>query len=187
MGKSESPKSEWDAGFLNLGHSNWKICSLWSWFCSKKIPTSRPLCCGSNIRINTPGRGRKEATGEENGEKGQKWLIHRGFSAWDIQTSSSQQNMCPRVFLSPCTVLGKIKKMGRKLKLKPFYKPKVFLGKIQYLNIFLCYPWLIPPYYSRTLPRIEAQKKIDFEVGSIDVDDPLWEWNFCFRHRQDIK
>ena len=65
------------------GHSNWTICSLFKWFCSKIIPPSWPIYWGLPFLI-TPERGRKEAAGAENGEKGitQKWMRHRGFRPW---------------------------------------------------------------------------------------------------------
>ena len=65
--------------FLYLGHSSWTICSLLSWFSSKMFPSSWSLYWEVQFPI-TPESG--------NGEKGfsQKWMIHRGFCTWGIQT-----------------------------------------------------------------------------------------------------
>ena len=37
-GKGNHPKVNETQEFLYLGHSNWTICSLLSWFCTKKFP-----------------------------------------------------------------------------------------------------------------------------------------------------
>ena len=62
-------------GFLTLGNSNWTICSLLRWFCSKKFP---PFCFSYwEVQfLITPERGRKEGASTEYGEKGitQKYL-----------------------------------------------------------------------------------------------------------------
>ena len=50
-------------GFLTLGHSNWAICSLLSWFCSKNFQYSWPLY-GVLPLLVTPERGSEEAAGD---------------------------------------------------------------------------------------------------------------------------
>ena len=82
MGKRKSSKSEWDTEVLYLGHSNWTICSLSSWFCSQIFPSSWSLYWGVQFLI-TPKRG-------ENVKKGftQKWMRHRGFCTRGIQSGS---------------------------------------------------------------------------------------------------
>ena len=72
--------------FLTSGHSNWTICSQLNWFCSEIFPHFYPSYWEVQFLI-TPERGRKEAAGAENGEKGflQKWIRHRGFCTWGIQ------------------------------------------------------------------------------------------------------
>ena len=66
---------------IHGGHSNWTICCLLSWICSKKCPPSWSLYWRVQFLI-TPERGAGEW------EKGftQKWMRHRGFSTWGIQT-----------------------------------------------------------------------------------------------------
>ena len=43
------PKVNGTQGFLSLGHSNWTICRLLSWFCSNNFPLSWPLYWGSHF------------------------------------------------------------------------------------------------------------------------------------------
>ena len=59
MGKRESPKGNNTQGFLTLENSNWNLCSLWSWFCSKIIPPFY-LTYWEDQFLITPERGRKE-------------------------------------------------------------------------------------------------------------------------------
>ena len=66
-------------GFLYLGHSNWTICSLSSWFCPKIFPSSWALYWGSHFLL--PQRAENEKKGFT-----QKWMRHRGFCTLGIQT-----------------------------------------------------------------------------------------------------
>ena len=79
-GHGNSRKVNETQGFLTLGHSNWTICSLLSWFCSIKFPTFSLSFWGVQFLI-TPGRGRKEAAGAEMG----KWDSPK--SEWDTGVS----------------------------------------------------------------------------------------------------
>ena len=45
------PKVNESQGFLYLRHSNWTICCLLGWFCSKKFPPSWPLYWGSHFLL----------------------------------------------------------------------------------------------------------------------------------------
>ena len=99
-------------GFLYLGHSNWTICSLLSWFCFKIFPSSWSLYWRVQFLI-TPERerGRKEAAGAENGENGftQKWMRHRGFCTWGIQTgpfAACWADFVPKFFHQPDLYTG---------------------------------------------------------------------------------
>ena len=60
--KGIPPTVDETQGFLTLGQSNCTICSLLSWFFSKKCPPSLPLYWGIPFLI-TPERGRKKAVG----------------------------------------------------------------------------------------------------------------------------
>ena len=68
-GKGIHPRVDEAQGFQYLGHSNWTIGSLLSWFCFKKIPPFIPSYWEVQFFI-TPERVRKEAAVAENGEKG---------------------------------------------------------------------------------------------------------------------
>ena len=65
-------------GFLYLGHSNWTIYSLLSWFCHKYFPTSSSLYWGSHFLL--PQRGENENKGFT-----LKCVKHRGFCTMGIQ------------------------------------------------------------------------------------------------------
>ena len=65
-------------GLLYFGHSNWTICSLLSWFCSKTFPTFWALYWGLQF-LNTLEGGRKEPAGAGNGEK---WTLGHQFTAY---------------------------------------------------------------------------------------------------------
>ena len=82
-------------GFLTLGHSNWTICSLLSWFCSKNVQPFWLSYWEVQFLIN-PERGRKEEAGAENEEKGitQKWMRHKGFWPWGIQIGPFAACIC---------------------------------------------------------------------------------------------
>ena len=89
-GKGNHSKVNETQWFLTLGHSNWTICSLLSWFCSWNFPTSYLSSWEVQLFI-TPERGRAKG-GRSMGikwgkEKGitQKWMRHRGFWHWGIQ------------------------------------------------------------------------------------------------------
>ena len=77
--KGIHPKMDEPQGFLYLGHSNWTICSLLSWFCSLNFPTSSSSYWGAHFLL--PQRGENEKKGIT-----QKWMRHRGFCTWGIQT-----------------------------------------------------------------------------------------------------
>ena len=49
MGKGIHSKVNETQGFLYLGHSNWTICSLLSWICSKKCPPLYPASHNNQI------------------------------------------------------------------------------------------------------------------------------------------
>ena len=55
-------------GFLYLGHSNWTICSLLRWFCTKYFPLSYLSYWEVQFHI-TPERGREEGAGAKDGEQ----------------------------------------------------------------------------------------------------------------------
>ena len=73
MGKRNSPKVNEIQGFLTLGHSNWTICRLLSWFCSNFSP---PFYPASLITIYYPRGGRVE--------NGKRELFK---SEWDTEVS----------------------------------------------------------------------------------------------------
>ena len=79
MRKRDSPKNGWGTGVSVLGTSNWTICSLLTWSCFKIFHSPNVHTGEANSLL--PQR-------EENEKKGfaQKWMGHRGFSAWGIQT-----------------------------------------------------------------------------------------------------
>ena len=75
--KGIHPKMDETQGFQYLEHSNWTICSLLSWFCSNKFPTSSSLYWGSHFLL--PQRGEMEKKGIT-----QKWMRQRGFCNWSL-------------------------------------------------------------------------------------------------------
>ena len=79
MGKGTSSKVNETRGSLILGHSNWTICSLLSWFGSKTFhPFS--LASHNNPILYTAERGRK-GQGRQLGEGTlHKWVRHWGPS-----------------------------------------------------------------------------------------------------------
>ena len=82
-----STKQDETKGFLYLGHPNWTIFSLCSWFCPKIFPPFYHSYWEVRFLI-TPKKGREEWAGAENGEKGftQNYMTNRGFCTWGIQT-----------------------------------------------------------------------------------------------------
>ena len=58
--KGIHPKVDETQGFLYLGYSNWTICRLLSWFCSKKFPLSWPLYWGSHFLLPQREKERKQ-------------------------------------------------------------------------------------------------------------------------------
>ena len=60
-------KADDTKGWVTLGHSNWTICNLLNWSCSKKFPPFYPASHNKQFPI-TPERGREEGTGAENGK-----------------------------------------------------------------------------------------------------------------------
>ena len=100
--KGIHPKLDETQGFLYLGHSNWTICSLLSWFCHTHFPSSWSLYWGVQFLI-TPESG--------NGKKGftQKWMRHRGFCTWGIQTGPvavDKADFVPKFFQLPDLYTG---------------------------------------------------------------------------------
>ena len=78
MGKKESPQIEWEyetQGFLTMGHSNWTICSLLNWFCSKEFPPIYLLYWERPFLI-TPERGRS---------RGWKWKKRNSLKVDETQ------------------------------------------------------------------------------------------------------
>ena len=72
--------------FLHLRHSNHTICGLLSLFCSKNFHLFPFLYWDVQFLI-TPEWGGEEATGAGNGKRIRaKWLRHRLFCTWGIQT-----------------------------------------------------------------------------------------------------
>ena len=67
-------------GFLYLGLSNWTICSLWNWLCSKKCPPFYFSYWEVQFLI-TPERGRKEGAGAENGKRNSLEYDRKGVLA----------------------------------------------------------------------------------------------------------
>ena len=78
--KGIHPKVNETQGFQYLGHQNWTIFSLLSWFCPKIVPPSWSLYWGVQFLI-TPEGGLKMRKRLD-----QKWMRHWGFSTWGIQT-----------------------------------------------------------------------------------------------------
>ena len=75
--------------FMYVGYSNWTICRLNSWFCSKKINFLDLYTRGSHFLLAQGEEERKQHAAEAgNGKKGitQKWMRHRCFCTWGIQT-----------------------------------------------------------------------------------------------------
>ena len=79
MGKGNSSKVNETQGFLTLGHSNWIICSLLSWFCSKNFQPSWLSYWEVQFLI-TPERGRKEGRKEQGQKMGKR---DSSKSEWD--------------------------------------------------------------------------------------------------------
>ena len=69
MGKRESPKSEWDTGVSVLGAFKLDHLQPVKLILSQKFPPFHLSYMEVQFLI-TPERGRKEAPGAENGEKG---------------------------------------------------------------------------------------------------------------------
>ena len=63
--KGNHPTIDQIQRFQCLGHSNWTICSLLSWFCHLIFPSSWSLYWGVQFFI-TPESGREEAAGDGN-------------------------------------------------------------------------------------------------------------------------
>ena len=82
MRKGIHPKVNETQVFLYLGHSNWTICSLISWFCSKYFPPSWYLYWGVQFLI-TPERGwkwEKIINSKVNEAQGYLYLAHSNWS-----------------------------------------------------------------------------------------------------------
>ena len=57
MRKGIPPTVSETQGFQYLGHSNWTICSLWSWFCTVNFPSFWLSYWGVQLSI-TPEKGK---------------------------------------------------------------------------------------------------------------------------------
>ena len=81
-GKGNHPKVNETQGFLYLGHSNWTICSLLSWFCSKNCPTIWLSYWEFQLSV-TPERGKWEKGIHPKVDETQGFL-YLGHSNWTI-------------------------------------------------------------------------------------------------------
>ena len=94
MGKGNSWKVNETKGFQYLGHSNWTVCHLISWFCPKTFPPFYPASHNKPLLI-TPKRGRRE-NGKVNSWKVNETLgfQYLGHSNWTIFSLLSW--FCPK-------------------------------------------------------------------------------------------
>ena len=100
-GKGNHPKVNETEGFLTLEHSNWTICSLLIWFCSKEFPPFYQASHNNPFLI-IPERGSKEAAGAENGKVNSpkvndtKGCVTSGHSNWTICSLWNQFYFVPK-------------------------------------------------------------------------------------------
>ena len=96
MKKGNHPKVDESPGFLYLRHSNWTICSLLSFFCSKKFPSSWSLYWELPFLI-TPEKGKWEKGNLPKLDYTQGFLYLRHLN-WTICSKLSL--FCSKIFPS---------------------------------------------------------------------------------------